>query len=852
MKNAIEFENLYSYLLKLDHVSYQNEQTNKIVSSNRFAMLYIFYQINGVSNIPESINLAIGPNMSSNMILSQIDDSNLKSQESQESHESNQNNNEIQPLKNHFILAKASESQLVRDLIYVIQGINGEFIKYEKSSDSYKIDPNFDISRSNMILAYRISELGWLFLQLQKYLKSTETVSGNNKIGLVEQSFREGILEEVKSYYKMVSVLENQINQGIPMTLKKISVWTWNPLRRLKWICTVIDIDKIHDSDASTLSSSRIQRLNVMRNHGDPYVQSLGKILEIHTSRPLLSMIANWISQGFINDPYNEFFIIKNDFYPREARISHVGKATQLDSNYWKWENQFILINDRIPPFISLKLAQKILVIGKSINLMKLFCNDSDWIAKTTFEIISNLDNQELVNFDQLRTPIHLLSQKINQRLLYLILDQFHLMEHLEAIKKYLFLGQGDLIQVLMENLSSELSLPAGKQYLHNILPIIDGSIRSSVAHSWPSYIQDQCEVYLPSPKELDSIRKTNNEITNGWDIFELNYRLIPSLNAVFGSQKSILQHKQIFKFLWRLRRIQILLSATWRLTTNLTKQISDSVPEIIPILQTHHILRHQMNHFISNIEYYIMFEVIESAWAIFETKVKSAKSLDDVIVAYSYYMETIIKSSLVDDPSIEKISLNDQVDQGFELENTPAMMIWEILDIIQEFDNQVKVLYQASYEISLRREKISQDGQKIWEKEDEQADQDFIEYLNSDLQIAIDTIKDKYNYNFNQLFSLLAQKMQENDNVYLRNLFQRINFNSYYANESSSFVQPNPESATLELQKTIYSIRKVPIDLTSDFSPNSTNSENKQSSSEYTQDLFKKAAAKLRLEIDK
>lgn len=47
------------------------------------------------------------------------------------------------------------------------------------------------------------------------------------------------------------------------------------------------------------------------------------------------------------------------------------------------------------------------------------------------------------------------------------------------------------------------------------------------------------------------------------------------------------------------------------------------------------HVLRNEMIHFINNLQYYMMFEVIESAWQDLEADMAKAEDLDQLIVAH-------------------------------------------------------------------------------------------------------------------------------------------------------------------------------------------------------------------------
>lgn len=770
-----------------------------------------------------------------------------------------------------------TESILVRDLVFVLQGLDGQHFKYNAQTDRYELPESANVPRPRRILSHRIAELGALFSKVRQYLTKTQVSHSraSSQLGLIAQSFREGIAEEIVSYYRMISVLETQVNlastpahtknsgedpskidlsdSSSTMTLRKLAVWTSEPMRRMRWLYMVVENDLggsmggLNEITAMTsatgpfggshdLAASRMHQLTQLRSHGDPYLHSLGLTLEVHTSRPVLQMIQNWIFQGTLNDPYKEFFVIKNDSIV--PKISNVGEASKPDATFWNWSEQYLVLPSRIPPFISQRLAHKIMVIGKSINFMKSCCGDAEWIAEHTRKALLQLPSEGVHHFDELRQPIHDLYETINARLVKLMLEKFHLMDHIEAMRKYLFLGQGDLIQVLMESLEPELSLPVGKQYRHNLLPIVDGALRASVASAWPAYIQDRCEVFIPSAKDLDQDSRNKSGAyasygansgsgplgpQDGWDVFELRYHLASPLDAILSSPTVNTQHRAIFRFLWRLRRAQQLLSSNWRLTTNASRQLTSLVPEIIPLMQQVHLLRHQMTHFTSNIQYYIMFEVLETAWQSLEAAIAKAKSLDDIVEAYATYVNDIIKSSLIDDPHAEQLSPEECVDQGYEQELTPAAMIWEALSLIRDFDERAQEIYTSSHEVAVRRE-ASQSAELTYDEngepvsnwttpEDEQLDIDFLDHLDNVLCAGIDTVSDQYKHAFDQLFTSLAHRMRDGGDAssqYLRNLFQRVNYNCYYASETPSNFNANPENATAILQATLGSIKDV------------------------------------------
>lgn len=67
-----------------------------------------------------------------------------------------------------------------------------------------------------------------------------------------------------------------------------------------------------------------------------------------------------------------------------------------------------------------------------------------------------------------------------NEKLVSVLQSKFQLKSHLEAIKKYLLMGQGEFIQCLMDLMNTELNKPANSIYKHHLLGLLEGAIRSS------------------------------------------------------------------------------------------------------------------------------------------------------------------------------------------------------------------------------------------------------------------------------------------------------------------------------------------------------------------------------------
>ncbi|XP_008940859.1 PREDICTED: gamma-tubulin complex component 3-like, partial [Merops nubicus] len=141
-----------------------------------------------------------------------------------------------------------TEANLVRDVLYVFQGIDGKNIKMCNSENCYKVEGKVSLSKSLRDTTSRLAELGWLHNKIRKY---TDQRSLDRAFGLVGQSFCAALHQELKEYYRLLSVLHSQLqledDQGVnlglesSLTLRRLLVWTYDPKIRLKTLAALVD-----------------------------------------------------------------------------------------------------------------------------------------------------------------------------------------------------------------------------------------------------------------------------------------------------------------------------------------------------------------------------------------------------------------------------------------------------------------------------------------------------------------------------------------------------------------------------------------------------------------------------------
>jgi gamma-tubulin complex component 3 len=244
------------------------------------------------------------------------------------------------------------------------------------------------------------------------------------------------------------------------------------------------------------------------------------------------------------------------------------------------------------------------------------------------------------------------IASKSDKRLLVVMRQDFHLTAHLQALKKFMLLGQGDFVTALMDLVGPELRKRASQLFRHNLSGMVEAALRSCTFSNLPkaSVVLDRVGVRLleASPGDV------------GWDVFSLDYSVDSPLTSVVHGQ-AMAKYRVAFHMLWRLQRVQWSLSAGWKLLMcfNHTRG-SALLPRLKPVLHRCTLHRARMTHVVNNLCAYLMFEVIETAWAALQANCDKATCLDDIIHAHDKYLDEIHERALLS-PHHEALNLQMQ-----------------------------------------------------------------------------------------------------------------------------------------------------------------------------------------------
>ncbi|CAC5369535.1 TUBGCP3 [Mytilus coruscus] len=649
------------------------------------------------------------------------------------------------------------ESELIKDIVYTFQGIDGKWIKFDPSKDAYRIDTQAGIPKAVRQLVGKLAECGWLFKKIKSYV---ETKTVDKTFGLVGQSFCASLHQELTEYYRLIAVLESQLHQELDqgiglgftgLSLRQLFVWTFDPLHRLKTLATVVDGCK--GKKGGALSSSVYSYML----HGDPFIASLIKHILTMVAQPIYCTLVRWIYDGELEDTHDEFFVasdptVKND------RL---------------WHDKYSLRKSMIPNFVTTDQARRILLTGKSINYLRQVCKDTAPIKGREKSIEIDRNNAYVMFMQDTTTEFQNIIDEAYKdtslHLLDVLHEKYKFLDHLKAMRRYLLLGQGDFIRHLMDLLEEDLAKPAGNLYLHNLTGILETAIRATNAQFDDSDILKRLDVRLLEVSPGDT----------GWDVFSLDYHVDGPIRTVF-TPECIIMYLRVFNFLWRAKRMEYILAMIWKNQISNARMLR-AIPELTGILHQCHVLAAEMVHFIQQVQYYINFEVLECTWDELLTKVKEAEDLDYIIAAHQKFLDTVTARCLLDEQSREILT-----------------QLRTIFDLVIEFQAAQDNFYsEATQELDIRRryehrrERRSKEGD--WEVTDDEEEEEqlrrisFLKQIIPSTRARLTVLSQSYQDMVKQFLVMVTT----HQDVSLRFLSFRLDFNEHYKSKEPKLQSP-------------------------------------------------------------
>lgn len=574
-----------------------------------------------------------------------------------------------------------SETVLLRDLPFTLQGLSSTNLSF---SSLTALDLPRNLPLPIISILHTLAEPSLLYRSLSEFVQSRDE-------GLIGQSLRSAIGSELRSYLGLIATLEGEIRRAIAsldnseplgrtgkvgVTLKRCVIWTREATMGLRLMSLMVEEAK------SRKGGQLISMIHgFSTSHGDPFVGAFAERMLSHVTRPFYDMLRQWIYNGELSDPYNEFFVTEQG---SEDRVEDPRRAAATSV----WDEKYRLDEAMIPSIMTEEFARKVFLIGKSLNFIRYSCGDSAWVEAYCKEASRELRYGDTA---VLETSIDKAYKATMARLIHLMDDKFQLFEHLNALKRYLLLGQGDFIALLMESLSTNLDRPAGSQYRHTLTAQLEHAIRGSNAQFDSPDILRRLDARLTEMEKGDT----------GWDVFTLEYKVDAPVDVIITPWANR-QYLKIFNLLWRVKRVEFALGSTWRRCMTGARGVLAAVDaKTSKDWKTSRCCIAEMIHFVNQLQYYILFEVIEASWDQLHAAIhKPDCTLDDLVEAHTKYLKAITHKGLLG-------SSRQNSTTGLR-EDVFTAQLHELLKLMLAYKDAVDGLYSFSVAEFTRRQELS------------------------------------------------------------------------------------------------------------------------------------------------
>uniref|UniRef100_A0A672KY52 Gamma-tubulin complex component n=1 Tax=Sinocyclocheilus grahami TaxID=75366 RepID=A0A672KY52_SINGR len=504
----------------------------------------------------------------------------------------------------------AQEQALVEDLLYVLIGVDGRDIAAQpvlgRQSRSFIVDPSLDMSIKELV--NRILPVASCYSTITRFTEEKSSF----EYGQVNHALTAAMRTLMKEYLILVTQLEHLHRQGT-LSLQKLWFYIQPTMRTMEILASIAtSVDKGECMGGSTLSLLHDRTFNYT---GDSQAQELCLYLTKAASVPYFEILEKWIYRGIIKDPYSEFMVEEHELQKEKI---------QEDYNDKYWDQRYTIVQHRIPSFLQ-KMADKILNTGKYLNVVR-ECG-RDVTCPDAKEVLYTLKERAYV--EQIEKAYYYASKV----LLDFLMEEKELVSRLRSIKHYFLMDKGDFFVHFMDLTEEELKKPVDDIIPPRLEALLELALRMSTANTDP--FKDDLKIDLmphdvitqllrvlaiDTKQEKAIINAEPTEVSlSGLEAFSFDYIVKWPLSLIIN-RKALTRYQMLFRHMFYCKHVERLLCNVW-ISNKAAKQYSLHSAKWFAAAFA---LRQRMLNFVQNIQYYMMFEVMEPTWHIMENNLKS------------------------------------------------------------------------------------------------------------------------------------------------------------------------------------------------------------------------------------
>lgn len=612
------------------------------------------------------------------------------------------------PLLSQISNLHVQQALIIRELIFTLLGYEGHYIQYSRHYDlsstlsrisgpDYKIAKHLDISLKN--IAKKLMRFGKHYSGLKSFIQVYDGI----KFGRIVQKFCFEVSEFLNHYQKVIMELEHEFrfnrNFSLNMLDQILHQEVANKLAHFYEISLEINrtteerrrvsqTDILDKFESSFVNTSSIMGVNAEPNlyhiksdsckgglvlqiiqeriiyyKGDPLsLEFLTRLLDT-VSVDYVYMLNQWLREGVIDDPFDEFLVRKKSVPPEFL------EAFQSKSEYF-WNELFLIKTDGLlQQFRNSTIQAKILNTGKYLNIFK------NCTGLANFEQLQeNLIRISSLTAPDLELRIDEFYQRANKMLMKLLFEGYDFPSVVNIFQDLFLLGDSFKIDKFIERNLQDLKKPKLKISVSRLKKLYDDIFKTKtenkvgVQPSIDDVIQENQKFTVNTQslyqiveelleKNLDYAIPDENirgfyhktvparndlrlTLLSG-DSLEIDTKDVPTISSVginvslpfplnlIMNQQLSYQYQIMFQLLVNIKFISKYNSTTWQ-DLNYSRIWKDAnfEPKVKRLILRCRVLHSRVCRFITELENYIMFDVIQCNYDSVKSMISSTTSI--------------------------------------------------------------------------------------------------------------------------------------------------------------------------------------------------------------------------------
>ncbi|XP_035667416.1 gamma-tubulin complex component 4-like isoform X2 [Branchiostoma floridae] len=659
---------------------------------------------------------------------------------------------------------------MLHEVLLALSGYPGNI--FVEKDGSLEVVPDLPfIHPSEQEILSSLCKLGTFYMKFKAFTTKyggapihpgTEEAHTSDLHGLYLIAFCSGVERVLEPYRQALLTLEREILEDPQLTVFHVQT----ELMQYKLLFPAI---------ASVIRQVESQRahgcyiLEILHKNsfcGMPEVRSAMEIILYYCHGVLYKQLSAWLLHGLLLDRYSEFFIHQGKVLADAARAGSQGDDDDLgigglsgkqlrelmqiagEEEERKTYVQFALRPEMLPSYIPVRLAEKILFVGESIQM---FEHDKDRPAmKRTGSILKNSEDQfaeelhqlskaPLFNLAAFESVIDRIRKSVAEHLWKLVVEEADLIGHLKLMKDFYLLGRGELYLAFIDCAQSILRGPPTNVTEHDVNAAFLQAARDVLLDD-----DEVTQFRLSVQTKGKGQKKPSGPIPSGesgWGVLGLSYSVQWPLHILF-TEAVLDKYNTMFRFLLSVKRVQLELQHCWALQMEGKHLASEQSDVAKWQLRTH------MAFLLDNLQYYLQVDVLETQFSQLVEKIQATRDFENIRLAHDQFLASLLA-------------------QSFILMKPVFHCLNEILDQCHNFAMLVSLNPGA---------------------------------LNERQLDLMDTIAKDFSRQSNLLFKILSSVRSHQASPYLAQLLLRVDYNKYFSQAGGtlgSYTAPAPPSSS-------------------------------------------------------